>query len=50
MKTVGKLNSKVVVIKIQDGNKDRETNTCSVSIPDNIGISQTANLPAKFMG
>ena len=25
-----------------------ETNTCSISIPDNIGLSQTANLPAKL--
>ena len=24
-----------------------ETNTCAISIPDNIGLSQTANLPAK---
>ena len=25
-----------------------EKNTCSISIPDNIGLSQTANLPAKL--
>ena len=25
-----------------------ETNTCAISIPDNIGLSQTANLPAKL--
>ena len=45
---IGKLDSEVVVIKAQDGNKDIETNTCSISIPDNIGLSQTANLPAKL--
>ena len=45
---IGKLDSEVVVIKAQDGNKDFETNTCSISIPDNIGLSQTANLPAKL--
>ena len=44
----GKLNSEVVVIKAQYGNKDIETTTCSIFIPDNIGLSQTANLPAKF--
>ena len=33
---IGKLDSKVNVIKAQDGNKDIETNTCSISIPDNI--------------
>ena len=45
---IGKLDSEVVVIKAQDGNKDIETNTCSISIPDNISLSQTANLPAKL--
>ena len=45
---IGKLDSEVVVIKAQDGNKDFKTNTCSISIPDNIGLSQTANLPAKL--
>ena len=39
---IDKLDSEVVVIKAQDGNKDIETNTCSVSIPDNISLSQTA--------
>ena len=38
----------VVVIKAQDSNKDIDTNMCSISIPDNIGLSQTANLPAKL--
>ena len=47
MKTIGKLDSEVV-IKAQDSNKDVETNTCSISIPGNIGFSQTANLPAKL--
>ena len=47
MKTIGKLDSEVV-IKVQDSNKDVETNTCSISIPGNIGLSQTANLPAKL--
>ena len=45
---IGKLDSEVVVIKAQDGNKNIETNTCSISIPDNIGLSQTANIPAKL--
>ena len=43
-----KLDSEVSVIKAQDSNKDIETNTCSISIPDNVGLSQTANLPAKL--
>ena len=45
---IDKLDSEFVVIKIQDSNKNLETNACSISIPDNIGISQTANLPAKL--
>ena len=45
---IGKLNSEVVFIKTQDGNKDPETNTCSTSIPDNIGLFKTVNLPAKL--
>ena len=48
MKTIGKLDSEVVVIEAQDSNKNIETNTCSISIPGNIGLSQTANLPAKL--
>ena len=48
MKTIGKLDSEVVVIEAQDSNKNVETNTCSISIPGNIGLSQTANLPAKL--
>ena len=48
MKTIGKLDSEVVVIKAQDVNKDIETNTCSISIPDNIRLSETTNLPAKL--
>ena len=43
-----KPDSEVIVIKSQDINKDTETNKCSISIPDNIGLSQTANLPAKL--
>ena len=42
------LHSGFVVIKAQDFNKDKEKNTCSISIPDNIGFSQTANLPEKL--
>ena len=38
----------VVIIKAQDSNEVIEGNTCSISIPDNIGLSQTANLPAKL--
>ena len=45
---IGKLDSEVVVIKAQDGNKEIETNTCSISIPDNISLSQTANVLAKL--
>ena len=36
---IGKLDSKVVVIKAQDGENDIETNTCSISILDNIALS-----------
>ena len=45
---IDKLDSEVVFFKTQDSNKDIETNTCSISIPDNIGLSRTANLPAKL--
>ena len=45
---VSKLNFEIVVLKAQDGNKDIETNTCSISIPDNIGLSQTVNLSTKL--
>ena len=45
---IGELDSEVVAIKAQDSNKDMETNTCSISIFDNIGSSQTANRPAKL--
>ena len=48
MKTIGKVDSEVVVIKAQDDNKDIEGNKFTISIPDNICLSQTANLPAKF--
>ena len=48
MKTVFVNQTEVIVIKSQDINKDTETNTCSISIPDNIGLSQTANLPVKL--
>ena len=44
---IGKLDSEIF-IKAKDGNKDIEANTCSISIPDNIGLSQTANLLAKL--
>ena len=36
---ISKLDSEVVVIKVQNSNKDIETNTCSMSIPDNICLS-----------
>ena len=45
---IGKLDSEAAVIKIQDGNKGIGTNTLSISTLDNIGLSQTANLPAKL--
>ena len=46
--SIGKPDSEVVVMKTQDSNKDIETNTCSAFIPDNIGVSQTADLPTKL--
>ena len=45
---IGNLHSEVVVIKVQAVNKDIESNTCSISIPGKIGLSQIANLPAKL--
>ena len=45
---IGILDSEVVVIKAQDSNKDIGTSTCSTSIPDKIGLFQTANLPEKL--
>ena len=45
---ISKLDSEVVVIKARDNNKDVETNTCSISIPDNISLNQTANLPSEL--
>ena len=48
MKTIHKLDSEIVVIQAQGSNKDIETNTYTISIPDNIGLSQTANLLAKL--
>ena len=44
----GKLDPEVFLFKFQDSNKDIETNTYSISIPDNIGLFQTVNLPAKL--
>ena len=45
---MGKLDSEVAVIKTQDNNKNIETNTCSLSTSDNIGLSEAVNLPAKL--
>lgn len=45
---IGELNSQIVVIKAEDRKIDVEANTCSISIPDNIGYAQIANLPAKL--
>ena len=36
---IGKLDSEVVVIKTQDSSKVIETNTCFISIPDKINLS-----------
>ena len=44
MKTIGKVDSEVVVTKAQDDNKDIEANKCTISIPDNICLS--LKLPA----
>ena len=46
---IGKLDSEIVVIKAQDNNRYIETNTCSISIPDNIGLSEAANLPVNYI-
>ena len=46
--SIAKLNSEVFVIQAEDSRKDLETGTCSVSIPDNTSLNQTANLPAKL--
>ena len=46
--SIVKLDSVFVIIKVQDNNKDIERKKCSISVPDNIGLSQTANLPAKL--
>ena len=40
--------SDVVIVKGENSKKDLETGTCSISIPDNASLTQTANLPAKF--
>ena len=45
---IGELDSEVAVIKAQDNNKDIERNSGSISIPDNIDLYETANLPAKL--
>ena len=45
---IEKSDSEVVVMKVQGSNKDIETNTCSIFIPSNFCLSQTANLPAKL--
>ena len=45
---IGKLDPEVVLFKAQDSNKGIETSTCSISVPNNIVLSQTANLPAKL--
>ena len=45
---ISKLDFEVIVIKAQDSNKYIETNTCSISIPEYVGLSQISNLPAKL--
>ena len=40
---IDKQDFEAVFFKAQDSNKDIETNTCPISVPDNIGLSQTAN-------
>ena len=45
---IGKLDFEVNVIKAKSGNKDIDTNACSISIPDSIHLSQTAELLAKL--
>ena len=45
---IDKLNSDVFVIKAENSRRDVETGTCSVSLPDNTNLNQTANLPGKL--
>ena len=40
MKTIGRIDSEVVVIKAQDSNRDIVTNSCSMSVPNNIDLSK----------
>ena len=42
------LDSEVIVIKNQDSNKNIESNTCYISTPDIICLSQTANLLPSY--
>ena len=44
----GKVDSEVALFKAIDINKDTETNICFISIPDDIDLSQNANVPAKL--
>ena len=44
---IGKLDSELVVNKTEDSSKDIE-NTCSISVPGNVSLSKTSNLPGKL--
>ena len=46
--SICKLDSEIVVFKAQDSKKDTEANTCSITIPDNISLSQTSNSPVEL--
>ena len=46
---IGKLDSEVAAIKAQYSiNKDIETNTLFIPVPDNIVLSQISNLPVNW--
>ena len=42
------LNSEVFVIKAKDSGRDLDTGTYRISIPENISLNQTVNLPSKL--
>ena len=44
---IGKLDSELVVNKTEDSNKDIE-NACSISVPGNVSLLKTLNLPGKL--
>ena len=45
---IAKLNAETIVINAEDSKRDSETRTCTVSIPDNCSLTNTANLTGKL--